>query len=388
MKQLLYISKGELFYPQEQTGTIISCQAVEKYKSNLLEINQRKEWKTKGAGALFMGLSDYNNQEFLAASGSFVSDAVFAEEGEFIYSALLDTGTAIYSKPLSECEKYEGLILRKNDLKVYDLAYDKKNHRLAIAASTLGYDRHIAILGIDSAQIDFLTEGDSIDSNPAFDPKNPERLYYDSCGFADGAHGNMIGVGAKEICQLNLQSGALETIIENSNFDFIKPQIDLGGNLYFIQKPYLHLGKSSFSFKNIFLAPVKIVKALIGWLDFFTTRYAGESLKTTGANPAKMKQKSEEEIFIEGNLINAQKTLIENQKSGEKFPGIAPKNWELMKMNKSGNISSVKKGVLSYRLSEDGELFYSNGKHLIRMSRSNGEELICESDLISKIIYS
>ena len=101
-----------------------------------------------------------------------------------------------------------------------------------------------------------------------------------------------------------------------------------------------------------------------------------------------MKQKSEEEIFIEGNLINAQKTLIENQKSGEKFPGIAPKNWELMKMDKSGNISSVKKGVLSYRLSEDGELFYSNGKHLIRMSRSNGEELICESDLISKIIYS
>ena len=388
MKQLLYISKGELFYLQEQAGTIISCQAVEKYKSNLREISQRKEWKTKGAGALFMGLSTYSGEEFLGTTGTLVSDAVFTEEGEFIYSALLDTGTAIYSKPLSQCENYEGLILRKNDLKAYDMAYDKKNHRLAIAASTLSYDRHIAILGIDSAHIDFLTEGDSLDGNPAFDPKNPDQLYYDSCGFAYGEQGNILGMGAKEICRLNLQSGALDTILENNKFDFIKPQVDLEGNLYFIQKPYRPLANNSFSFANALLAPVKIIKALIGWLDFFTTRYAGESLKTTGANPAKMKQKSEEEIFIEGNLINAQKTLTENQKSGEKFPGIAPKNWELMKMNKSGDVTSVKKGVLSYRLSEDGELFYSNGKHLIKSSPLNGEELICESDLISKIIYS
>ena len=388
MKQLLYISKGELFYLQEQAGTIISCQAVEKYKFNLREISQRKEWKTKGAGALFMGLSTYSGEEFLGTTGTLVSDAVFTEEGEFIYSALLDTGTAIYSKPLSQCENYEGLILRKNDLKTYDMAYDKKNHRLAIAASTLSYDRHIAILGIDSAHIDFLTEGDSLDGNPAFDPKNPDQLYYDSCGFAYGEQGNILGVGAKEICRLNLQSGALDTILENNKFDFIKPQLDLEGNLYFIQKPYRPLANNSFSFANALLAPVKIIKALIGWLDFFTTRYAGESLKTNGANPAKMKQKSEEEIFIEGNLINAQKTLTENQKSGEKFPGIAPKNWELMKMNKSGDVTSVKKGVLSYRLSEDGELFYSNGKHLIKSSPLNGEELICESDLISKIIYS
>ena len=388
MNQLLYISKGELFWQQEERGTTLACQAIEKYKSNLREISQRKEWKTKGAGALFMGLSTSNGEEFLGTTGTLVSDAVFTEEGEFIYSALLDTGTAIYSKPLSQCENYEGLILRKNDLKVYDMAYDQKNNRLAIAASTLSYDRHIAILGIDSAHIDFLTEGDSLDGNPYFDPKNPDQLYYDSCGFAYGEHGNILGVGAKEICRLNLQSGALDTILENNKFDFIKPQVDLEGNLYFIQKPYHSFANTSFSFKNLLLAPVKIIKALVGWLDFFTTRYAGESLKTTGANPAKMKQKSEEEIFIEGNLINAQKTLTENQKSGEKFPGIAPKSWELMKMTRDGKISSIKKGVLAYRLSKDDEIFYSNGKHLIKISPQKSEELICEANLITKIIYS
>ena len=101
-----------------------------------------------------------------------------------------------------------------------------------------------------------------------------------------------------------------------------------------------------------------------------------------------MKQKSEEEIFIEGNLINAQKTLTENQKSGEKFPGIAPKSWELMKMTRDGKISSIKKGVLAYRLSKDDEIFYSNGKHLIKISPQKSEELICEANLITKIIYS
>ena len=49
----------------------------------------------------------------------------------------------------------------------------------------------------------------------------------------------------------------------------------------------------------------------------------GESLKSTsGANPAKARQKSEEELFVEGNLIKAQKALQQNQSAGEKFAGV------------------------------------------------------------------
>ncbi|WP_434778033.1 hypothetical protein [Neisseria sp. Ec49-e6-T10] len=389
MNPLLYIAKGELFYKQENSSQAICCNAIENYKKNLQEINQRKEWKTKGTGAAFMGVINYDDHAAYEKERIFPSDAIICETNTIIYSALLHNGTAIYSKTLTNTEEQEGLILRKNDFKVYEMDFDAINQRLALSVSALGYERHLAILELESADIHYVTEGDCHDCNPSFDPHNPDILYYDSCGLAYDRDGNLCGLGPKGIFRLNLKTGSLDEILCDPKYDFSKPKMDTAGNLYFIKKPYQSKNESTFSIKDIIFAPVKITKAILGWLDFFTQRYAGESLKTTtGSHPAKMKQRSEEELFIEGNLINVKKSLEENQKSGEKYPGIAPKSWELIKMPPNQNLVTLKKGVLSYQLKKDGSIFYSNGKHLIEIESASIEKLLFEQELITKIICS
>jgi hypothetical protein len=58
MSSLLYLSNQELYLIQNQKTQTIDCQAVTQYKKNLQEIKQRKQWKTTGTGAQFMGMTN------------------------------------------------------------------------------------------------------------------------------------------------------------------------------------------------------------------------------------------------------------------------------------------------------------------------------------------
>lgn len=385
MSSLFYLSNQNLYLLDGNKSITIPCQAIDQYKKNLVEIQQRKEWKTKGTGAQFMRNNLQEDETDL--NHIFPTDVCLTSDHKMIYTACLQEGTSINIKSILDLQETEGLILRKNDFVVQDMAYDEAKKRLALSVNTHGYERHICILPLDANRTQYLTEGECQDSNPCFDPSDSTQLYYDSCGLAYGEQ--RIAFSPKEIFHLDMATGELETIVSDAKFDFFKPQMDTLGNLYFIKRPYSRDGyhhSPLTTFKDLIFAPFKIIRAVVGWLDFFTQRYTGESLKTTsGNNPAKSQQKSEEELFVEGNLIKAQQNLERNQKSGEKYPGMIPKTWELVKMSPSGEMTTLKRGVMSFAL-QDNIVFYSNGKYLVEMDANQNESLRVEAKLISKII--
>lgn len=385
MSSLFYLSNQNLYLLDGNKSITVPCQAIDQYKKNLVEIQQRKEWKTKGTGAQFTG--NFSQDDQVDLNHIFPTDVVLTSDHKMIYTACLQEGTSINVKSLNDLQETEGLILRKNDFVVQDMAYDEAKKRLALSVNSNGYERHICILPLDANRTQYLTEGDCQDSNPCFDPQDTMQLYYDSCGLAYGEH--RIAYSPKEIYHLDMGTGELQTVASDPKFDFFKPKMDSLGNLYFIKRPYSRDGSHHSpvaTIKDIIFAPFKIIRAIVGWLDFFTQRYTGESLKTTsGNNPAKSQQKSEEELFVEGNLIKAQQNLERNQKSGEKYPGMIPKSWELVKMSPTGEMTTLKRGVMSFALKDD-TIFYSNGKYLIELDADQNEHLRIEAKLISKII--
>ncbi|BCX72093.1 hypothetical protein KTJ16_17565 [Acinetobacter bereziniae] len=385
MSSLFYLSNQNLYLLDGNKSITVPCQAIDQYKKNLVEIQQRKEWKTKGTGAQFTG--NFSQDDQVDLNHIFPTDVVLTSDHKMIYTACLQEGTSINIKSLNDLQETEGLILRKNDFVVQDMAYDEAKKRLALSVNSNGYERHICILPLDANRTQYLTEGDCQDSNPCFDPQDTMQLYYDSCGLAYGEH--RIAYSPKEIYHLDMGTGELQTVASDPKFDFFKPKMDSLGNLYFIKRPYSRDGSHHSpvtTIKDIIFAPFKIIRAIVGWLDFFTQRYTGESLKTTsGNNPAKSQQKSEEELFVEGNLIKAQQNLERNQKSGEKYPGMIPKSWELVKMSPTGEMTTLKRGVMSFALKDD-TIFYSNGKYLIELDADQNEHLRIEAKLISKII--
>ena len=49
MAALLYLSNQNLYLLDGNKSITVPCQAIDLYKKNLVEIQQRKDWKTKGS---------------------------------------------------------------------------------------------------------------------------------------------------------------------------------------------------------------------------------------------------------------------------------------------------------------------------------------------------
>jgi hypothetical protein len=116
-------------------------------------------------------------------------------------------------------------------------------------------------------------------------------------------------------------------------------------------------------------------------LNVFSATYSGKTL-TKGSN---VKNKDKKQTFIDGNLINAEKELKDNQRRGDKYPGIIPHSWELHRRDSFGNDIIIKKGVLAYKVLEDGKILVSNGSSIILITSDGKEEKILSATKVSFI---
>lgn len=179
-----------------------------------------------------------------------------------------------------------------------------------------------------------------------------------------------------------MRSGEIADVAGDEKYDFLLPRENRDGDLYCIRRPRQSQEETGPTFLDVLFMPVRLLRAVFGWLNFFTQRYTGESLlkkDSGGNNPARNRNQSDEEFFIEGNLLNTEQTRKGDALKGEKYPGSAPKNWELVKLGAATSIEVIKRGVLDYSFDTQGGILYSNGRYLLRLSPSGEEEILCEA---------
>lgn len=386
-----------LFMTNEQMGSInedktlsfFNSQYVEQYNKNKQSIKLRQQWKTQGTGAKFMGMDkDLSHleasQTFKRPTGICLTDT----PGYFIYAIQVDEFFGMFSKSLDSKEEAEGHIMHTNNIQMYDLDYNSANQKVILSLGQDGISRHLALLNPKIAHYQVLTEGECIDANPSWSKAKANTIVYDSCGIGVDSNGIPIAFSEHNICRLNLDTCEIDEVISFEGFDCIKPKEDAEGNIYFIRRPKAHKGRQANPTDmliNILFIPVKIVRALFMWLNFFTIRYTGDSLSTNTKNGTKAKKKSEEELFIEGNLIKADQNQKANERKGEKYAGILPRDWELMKYTPTGELISIKKGVLAFDIYSNGSIIYSNGKYLVKVIENEEEEKIIDLPIASYI---
>lgn len=378
MKRFFYMQEQRLFEFSDGRSSAVECAAVGQYTDNLKQIQRKKEWKTQGTGAAFMGVY----QEEADFDNIHPADAVVTADGRLIYGAVLQGGAAVQSKNTAAMEQAEGLILRHADCTICDMACDPAGKCLALSVADSWGERKLAILPLDNNRFQFVTEGECRDANPCFDPADGNILYYDTSGIAHTERG--IVYSPRAVNRLNLADGTLDTVLHDEKFDYFQPQTDAQGNLWCIRRPYRDKEQTGgHGLRDMALAPVKIGKALFGWLDFFTQRYSGESLRTSGANPAKAKQQSEEEKFIEGNLVKVRQTK-ETAADG-RLPAAIPKNWELVRTGADGGQTVLKHSVMAYALLDNGGFLYSDGRHIIRADADGSETVLLQTKWAGKL---
>ena len=126
---------------------------------------------------------------------------------------------------------------------------------------------------------------------------------------------------------------------------------------------------------------VRLVGAFLGFLNVFSAKYSGKTLSRSD-----VKSRDEKQLFIDGNLINAERELKKNAKRGEKHPGIIPRSWELRRLSANGEDTLVRAGVTAFRVDDaTGDILFSNGSAIIKRDKDGKEEKILSADGVTFI---
>ncbi|MDE7304229.1 MAG: hypothetical protein K2N60_13030 [Oscillospiraceae bacterium] len=375
---ILYSSENKIFSYDESDRSLteIPCGRITKYRETVRGIQQRKEWKTTGTGANFMGMA---SADMIDADELPVQISGLGVHGdELVYGVNLEAVGSLYHRSFDPSDDCEGLVRASNEF-VFG-SFDIKDDKLAVCMGASNF-QHIAVMDMNG-HYDEYTDGDTTEENPCWAAKK-NGVYFSTAGYARNQNGVISATSPRSIAYLDLDKKSMSEIVSDESYDYLHVRQDTNGDLYYIRQPYGgEKPQGGITFKDVVLFPYRLIKGIFGFLNFFTTIFGGESLKTGGsANGAKFKQRSQKEMIIEGNVINAEKLDKINEANGDKHGGIMPASRVLIRRTADGSEEIIKKGVLDYILDGDGNAIVSNGRHLLRIDRDGNETHIAKAKL-------
>ncbi len=353
----------------ENQLTEIESSVIERYKNVQKEIYKKNEWKRKGHGAMFMGAYASQNDVMDSLASIRINNIAGKSENEILLSIISDSVSGIFKKDISDPDEAEAHVLVSNDKEFFEMDINSEK-KIAVSFSDNALEKHLAIVDFDS-DFSAITEGDSFDSNPKFSEQNENLIYYDSCGIGFNNDQQFVRYGPRGIFSLNIKSGEFTEVLSDDKNDYIKPYQTKDGALYYIKRPYTNNIKRTKSISDIILMPFKIVWSMIGALYWLSKLRSGKNENEAPNSDVKAVQNSKEKIFLDGNLIELEKTLQQNLRYGEKNPGFVPYSWELIKKDDKGE-RVIKKGISDYALAGE-TVICSNGRHLMQL---NGDDEI------------
>ena len=379
--KVLYTTGHALWLAGDGRPVELPSYRAQQYQATIDQIQTSKAWKTTGRGAQFMGM-EQEEPEGREIQPDFGGIALYRDE--ILYSLNLDASGGLYRRDFEEKANPEGHIVSGSGLRIGELALHGDD--LVACLRYPNGQSHIGVYKLPSSACDEITGGDSVESAPSWS-QDGRRILFSTCGIARSDRGMLYS--PKSIAEYNVNSQRMDTILEDEKTDYLAPKEDADGNLWYIRQPYDAGGeKADFGsiLLDILLFPVRLLKAIGGFLNAFSVLFGGESL---GANSrqsrdVKSRQKSEKEIFYENMLIRAEQNAKENERSGDEFPGILPRSRVLVKRSADGQEEIIARSVLDYCLCKDG-VVWSNGSHILHKGTDGKTAEIAKAKLAARL---
>ena len=374
-----FISKRKLHIRKDRVTREVQSEFARTVRERAASMERRHAWKTQGRGAMFMGMS---------AAGQAPNDVPVVLTGVaptpdsgLLYSMETDAVSGIF---LLDADGVETRLFHTADYRIRHISVHPEGK--TIAATVFHKDSmrsNIAWLPLHGTELAEVTEGDSFDQSPRWVPGSARRIVFQSTGIGRNAAGAMAGLGASMIQELDLDSGSLEDVAEQKGHDLINPLRTADGTLYYIRKPYeTHAPDASLlgSLKDAALFPFRLGQAIFQYFNVFSMMYTGKPLVTSKG--AAQKRMDPRQMFINGNLAAARM----GQGTDEEEPGLVPKSWELVRQGSAGSAEVVAKGVLSFDLTSDGAMLYSDGASIHFAGPDGKSERLVKAESIEQVV--
>jgi hypothetical protein len=383
--RLAYLAQGKLQI-QEGDGAprVVDSEFGFSLRERAYQIQNRRAWKTRGFGAQFMGLNQRMQPEPDTSDFPiiFTSVARGCAPGEVLYSLETTDISGVFAVDAGGSERR---LFHTADFRVRDLAAHPDGSGIAVSVSHGGMDANIAVMNGDGSNLREVSEGDSLDMAPHWDPGPRRRLVFQSAGLGRGAAGRLAERGPFTIRQLDLESGELACLAEDPHADFLGPQWGADGALYYVRRPYGNEAPGLHpldALQATVMLPFRVVFGILHFLSAFAMLYGGKQPGLPGLGKS---ERTTEHIRVWGETIAVGRTILEKRGGEPDAPSLVPASWQLIRQSAGGK-DVLADGVLSFDIAPDRSIVYSNGRSVYRIGADGpGSERVLVGTLIEQV---
>jgi hypothetical protein len=384
LESFFYVAQGKIHLKEPGKP---ARQIESKFGQSLVDrnsqIQRRNSWKTQGTGAKFMsGSLLWGRQSEEGDEIPVVVNAISrgTEPDEVLYSLSTHEIGGVFSLRGAD----EKRLLHTADFRVGHLSVHRPENKIACAVRTKG-GSHIAVMQGDGREFTDVTQGDSLDLNPNWVPSTAGQVIFQSSGIARNAGGVNVGVSPTRVEQVDIVSGEVTTLLADERFDYLNPAMDTAGNLFCIRKPYISPRQSFNPLRaalDLVLLPFRLLYAVFQFANFFTMRYTGNTLVSSG----NMRQREADlrQMMIMDNLYHATRApgaFLNPQKQWK-----APRSWELIRRTGVGEIDVLERSVLTFDLLENGSVLFSDGRRIVLRDSNGAKKELLKDEFISQVL--
>lgn len=381
-RPFIFLGNGKVHFVNA-AGAVIPLES--NYAADLtvkaIKAQERHGWKTEStSGNPFTGPTLWGKSAGEPLAITFTSIAAGQKSDEFLYTLRTDHLCAICSVRGEAAE--ERRLWNHQSKRLAHLYIHPVTGHIVCSSEKPNGCAHLVIRAPDDNALSEVTEGDSIDTAPSWRPGTPLTIVFQSAGIGRNKEGHYAGIGPFAIQKLDVETGELTTLLEDPQFDHLTPRLSSDGTLYYIKRPYTGNAQASFRdhLKDFFLFPFRMLRALFGFLNFFSMMYSGRQLKTI--KTADAQQMPLPQMMLWGNIIQAQKPL-----SDDPNPGLVPASWRLMRKRPGGPEEILMTAVACFDVAEDGRLLYSNGRQITEATPGGSKRTITENPFVQEVEF-
>jgi len=382
-----FISKGYIHLATGgQNKTTIESQFAQQVRQRSLELQQRHGWKGGRSSGMVSSqmLWGVRGDETNRMQVNLTGLCRGRSRGEVFYT--LNTGEVSGIFLIRQETGQEIRLLHSADYKMHNVAVRAGHNDIACAVRNANGIANLAVMVDDNSGLAEVTEGDSIDLAPSWMTGPARQLVFQSAGIARDASGYVRGRGPYSIQKLDLDTGEITNLAEDSKYDLLSPKADGAGSLYYIRRPYKRPGERPKwwrLFIDIPMMPLRLLYAAFQYLNWFTVSYTGRML--TDAGTAKQKEIDAQRKKVLASLFDAETANRDELLNATDQPGLVANSWQLMKQAGNSKAEPIAGGVLSFDICQDGSIVYSNGSEIFHSPLGSPAVRIAADDFIEQV---
>ena len=384
---IAYVAEGKL-YTQGVTGEprLVESTFVQNILDRVEKNRERNDWKS---GNMSWQLSGRGMNAFgaMAKTGEvrrthFAGVAAGPSANEVLYSIDTDHACGLFHQELAE--GYERRLYHRNQFRASDLARCAESGMLALTVRSPDGTSHLATMAAEGRGLKEITEGDAVDEAPFWVPGGNNAILFQSAGVGRNQQGAFTGLSTYAIQKIDIDSGKMETILEEDTNDLLSPRQGADGSLYFIRRPYQPFGNPISPWRmalDVLLFPFRLARAIAHFLNFFSLMFSQKPLMSAGGPPREALD--QRILMLYGRAIDAKK-INQASKKGDAV-ALVPATWALIRRKADGNEAVLAKHVLAYDLAADEGFVYTTGSKIFHVSATGESTPIGEGRLIERV---